>query len=433
MNSRNRKRAFNIHKELPPLFVLTSKDGLSDSIQTIKSATSSESSPGRKRLSFNFEEVYSELQDAFKLDSPKRHSLDISDLGDEELYFSSPERVTVSPYSNDPDDIESPKNSIPVSLKLESESMLTLNESIIEMPALGSITPPPLKKWKWIKKIANTIKDIPEISVNILRKESKEQIKHPPAPFRLGESELIRNFEKSDMTERQINGRQGYGFPDYIEKYIYRLSHLKLNQPKRPLIQQVMLSNLMLSILGAHADLNLGIQPTSFINGSIKKQKPKKLGRIVRSPSIQTPKPSTFRRPGRKSAGVLNYDTEVELTQKDTLVDDSAVNLPRIIPESPLLRFDSPTTHNDPDIDLLNTSPSFPGPMFKNSKRNKSMDGLGQTRKEKKDRRKSLNLHTGKITPGKKQTASAGMRYTLNEEDDEDDIPLANLNRSLKL
>ena len=38
-------------------------------------------------------------------------------------------------------------------------------------------------------------------------------------------------------------------FPVHVERAIYRLSHLKLADPKRPLRQQVLLSNFMYSYL----------------------------------------------------------------------------------------------------------------------------------------------------------------------------------------
>ncbi|KAJ3328357.1 hypothetical protein HDU76_010111 [Blyttiomyces sp. JEL0837] len=49
-------------------------------------------------------------------------------------------------------------------------------------------------------------------------------------------------------------------FPLETEKIIYRLSHLKLAQHRRPLLQQVVISNLMLYILSVHADVTLSRQ-----------------------------------------------------------------------------------------------------------------------------------------------------------------------------
>ncbi len=40
-----------------------------------------------------------------------------------------------------------------------------------------------------------------------------------------------------------------YRFPIHIERAIYRLSHLKLADPRRPLRQQVLLSNFMYAYL----------------------------------------------------------------------------------------------------------------------------------------------------------------------------------------
>ncbi|KAJ3099449.1 hypothetical protein HDU97_003024 [Phlyctochytrium planicorne] len=46
-------------------------------------------------------------------------------------------------------------------------------------------------------------------------------------------------------------------YPLHIEKAVYRLSHIKLAQPRRPLHEQVVVSNLMLYILSVHADVTL--------------------------------------------------------------------------------------------------------------------------------------------------------------------------------
>ncbi|GMF08372.1 unnamed protein product [Ambrosiozyma monospora] len=40
-----------------------------------------------------------------------------------------------------------------------------------------------------------------------------------------------------------------YRYPVHVERAIYRLSHLKLADPKRPLCQQVLLSNFMYAYL----------------------------------------------------------------------------------------------------------------------------------------------------------------------------------------
>ncbi|KAI9327586.1 hypothetical protein DFJ73DRAFT_137054 [Zopfochytrium polystomum] len=49
-------------------------------------------------------------------------------------------------------------------------------------------------------------------------------------------------------------------FPLEVEKSIYRSSHVKLAQDRRPLLQQVVISNLMLFILSVHADVTLNRQ-----------------------------------------------------------------------------------------------------------------------------------------------------------------------------
>ncbi|KAJ1554083.1 hypothetical protein HK405_006069 [Cladochytrium tenue] len=49
-------------------------------------------------------------------------------------------------------------------------------------------------------------------------------------------------------------------FPLQVEKSIYRMSHVKLAQDRRPLLEQVEISNLMLFILSVHADVTLNRQ-----------------------------------------------------------------------------------------------------------------------------------------------------------------------------
>ncbi|KAI8830111.1 hypothetical protein BJ741DRAFT_365169 [Chytriomyces cf. hyalinus JEL632] len=66
-------------------------------------------------------------------------------------------------------------------------------------------------------------------------------------------------------------------FPLHLEKSIYQLSHAKLAQARRPLIHQVMISNLMLYILSVHADVTLHRQgPRKHRGGGKKKKSGKK-------------------------------------------------------------------------------------------------------------------------------------------------------------
>ncbi|KAJ3058988.1 hypothetical protein HDU98_004972 [Podochytrium sp. JEL0797] len=81
-------------------------------------------------------------------------------------------------------------------------------------------------------------------------------------------------------------------FPLHIEKEIYQHSHQKLAQPRRPLIQQVMISNLMLYILSVHADVTLHRQGPRKKKGSN--------GRKKRNTST-SPSSSKKKRSNRKS------------------------------------------------------------------------------------------------------------------------------------
>ncbi|ORY36301.1 hypothetical protein BCR33DRAFT_722105 [Rhizoclosmatium globosum] len=82
------------------------------------------------------------------------------------------------------------------------------------------------------------------------------------------------HFAYPDHNDPHFNGFPR--FPLHIEKTIYQLSHAKLAQPRRPLIQQVMVSNLMLYILSVHADVTLQRQGPRKKKGKKKKGGKKK-------------------------------------------------------------------------------------------------------------------------------------------------------------
>ncbi|KAJ3069462.1 hypothetical protein HK102_006922, partial [Quaeritorhiza haematococci] len=68
----------------------------------------------------------------------------------------------------------------------------------------------------------------------------------------------LQNIYPADKAEIHLNGFARY--PLHVEKTIYRMSHGKLAQHRRPLCQQVLISNLMLYILSVHADVTLNRQ-----------------------------------------------------------------------------------------------------------------------------------------------------------------------------
>ncbi|KAJ3412808.1 THO complex subunit 3 [Chytridiales sp. JEL 0842] len=77
-------------------------------------------------------------------------------------------------------------------------------------------------------------------------------------------------------SSHELDGYPRYSLP--LEKSIYALSHLKLAQHRRPLYQQVVISNLMLYILSVHADVTLNRQ------GPRTRRKKKKKSRANRGP-----------------------------------------------------------------------------------------------------------------------------------------------------
>ncbi|KAJ3214344.1 hypothetical protein HDU67_001785, partial [Dinochytrium kinnereticum] len=75
-------------------------------------------------------------------------------------------------------------------------------------------------------------------------------------------------------------------YPLHIEKAVYRLSHIKLAQPRRPLHEQVVISNLMLYILSVHADVTLNRQGPRGRKKRGKKRSRNGKGRGSRSSSL---------------------------------------------------------------------------------------------------------------------------------------------------
>ncbi|KAJ1548924.1 hypothetical protein HK405_012811 [Cladochytrium tenue] len=67
-----------------------------------------------------------------------------------------------------------------------------------------------------------------------------------------------RSSDDYDDGDRPLDGFPR--FPLQVEKSIYRMSHVKLAQDRRPLMEQVEISNLMLFILSVHADVTLNRQ-----------------------------------------------------------------------------------------------------------------------------------------------------------------------------
>lgn len=106
---------------------------------------------------------------------------------------------------------------------------------------------------------------------------SKKKSQEPKEKSKSGDSPAIPN--KSGARDRSQNQRNGHGgwsdngneimdspalnyyytrFPIHVERAIYRLSHIKLANPRRPLLQQVLLSNFMYGYLNL---INKAAQP----------------------------------------------------------------------------------------------------------------------------------------------------------------------------
>jgi hypothetical protein len=284
-----------------------------------------------------------------------------------------------------------------------------------------------------------TFREIPEKSSNYLSKQEKlrdktdtkySKLRTVPTSLTLGTTDEIRQFDPADMKEQRINGR--LGFPSHVEKFIYRLSHVKLTQLKRPLNHQVLISNLMISILGAHADLNLGNQPVKFLNNSITKKSQRKVSRSAASSTMQPPRTSSFRRPGRKS---MDTSRDIDTTHDNTVLFNEMQpeqSRSKGIPIVPLLTFDRLSIpHEDNDIEGFLKIDTL--------KKNKSFEILpGSRRTERKSRRKSLSASESlPRSPGhsvnRLSISLSNSSENNNNNEEDDDIPLAVLKNTKTL
>ncbi|KAL0953676.1 hypothetical protein HGRIS_004874 [Hohenbuehelia grisea] len=90
----------------------------------------------------------------------------------------------------------------------------------------------------------------------------KKQDEHPSTPIGsgsgretaqalLGQSKSSRGYTPSTSPNPQLGSPNMYArYPIHVERAIYRLSHIKLANPRRPLYEQVLISNLMFWYLG---------------------------------------------------------------------------------------------------------------------------------------------------------------------------------------
>ncbi|KAI8617231.1 hypothetical protein BC830DRAFT_1114412 [Chytriomyces sp. MP71] len=135
---------------------------------------------------------------------------------------------------------------------------------VVEMPAdtEGGDDASMREKWNWISgKIPERssskgkVAPHPTLVDDVITADGK--FLEPPTEQSLGHRSSLSDdeFAYPDQNDPHFNGFPRY--PLHIEKSIYQLSHAKLAQARRPLIHQVMISNLMLYILSVHADVTI--------------------------------------------------------------------------------------------------------------------------------------------------------------------------------
>jgi hypothetical protein len=123
------------------------------------------------------------------------------------------------------------------------------------------------KGWSWFSNLLSSkpaskksgspaAANAPSVSTSSLSTKSAASLRNSPTPPPITSADMDDFVYPSS---HEFND----GFPRYslaVEKSVYKLSHVKLAQHRRPLHQQVVISNLMLYILSVHADVTLNRQ-----------------------------------------------------------------------------------------------------------------------------------------------------------------------------
>jgi hypothetical protein len=225
------------------------------------------------------------------------------------------------------------------------------------LPKIGKSPKLKKKPWGWIS--------------GILKKSSKKEKEK-------SDSESINSTTSSQFnpftSNTSLNQQQQQ---PKDEKFIYKVSHSKLTNLKRPLRQQVLISNMMLRILAAHADISLSttgmytgynVYTSSGINSSNSDGTPKKrrVSRSIVAPpasptAMNSKKRDGVRRPGRSSIDVDGFPnvtattttttaggTETQNGDYDVMENGDARKFVHrsSIPLEPLIKFDTTQIKN---------------------------------------------------------------------------------------
>ncbi|KAJ3107361.1 hypothetical protein HDU97_004243 [Phlyctochytrium planicorne] len=180
-----------------------------------------------------------------------------------------PPPPSASPFISNPvAPIESKKSPrLPASPTISTSKLATYVQTA-SSPTSPKEPPPPLKglmgrkgegknPWTWLSKILTPKKKaVTDTTTSTLA----ERVLGTKSVAAVDRSRRSSDSIHDDHWEDNVYPHDALSssrYPLHIEKAVYRLSHIKLAQPRRPLHEQVVVSNLMLYILSVHADVTL--------------------------------------------------------------------------------------------------------------------------------------------------------------------------------
>ncbi|KAJ1569875.1 hypothetical protein HK096_011392 [Nowakowskiella sp. JEL0078] len=129
------------------------------------------------------------------------------------------------------------------------------------------------KNWKWFVGLVRTPKEKPK-TTDLISDDTDNSIR--------GRGAIDISRPRYTASEEFMGGF-GPRYPLHVEKSIYRMSHGKLAEHRRTLLDQVLISNLMIYVISVHADVTLNRQGP--------RKKLKKGRKRSRSPGMQQHRP----------------------------------------------------------------------------------------------------------------------------------------------
>ncbi|KAJ3143235.1 hypothetical protein HK101_003155 [Irineochytrium annulatum] len=224
---------------------------------------------------------------------PDRDDDDDDLIGDEVPYTPTPMGPDAIPSHNS-SIINIPPAVNRDSFPAKSPSLNSAASAPIASPKIAKEKTP----WTWLSNLIPMIKPS--------KKDKSDLSSTISAPQPRSSDENQPDWEDPYPSDRhRLDGHPRY--PLNVEKAVYRLSHVKLAQPRRPLAEQVAISNLMLYILSVHADVTLNRQGP---RGRKKKGKKKRTGKKAAAAAAgglvaggNGEEDGGPRRPGKKNGG----------------------------------------------------------------------------------------------------------------------------------